>query len=117
MKTLNSVCVVAIFAVVALVWGCAPAGVPNSVTIGKQTHVCVTINNYTQAYFTPTADSFSRLTFNGCTFAAAMRSQFLAFVTVLSVMRALAALPSCPPLRTRASRRSGLGCACVVCSL
>ena len=50
------------------VWSCAPTGVRNLVTIGTDTHVCVTINNVTQTYFTPTADKLSRLTLNGCTF-------------------------------------------------
>lgn len=51
---------------IAAVWACAPPGVSNSVKIGKSTHVCVTINNVTQAYFTPVADKLSRLTLNGC---------------------------------------------------
>jgi len=49
---------------VAVAWGCAPSGTSNSVTIGDTTHVCITINNVTQAYFTPTADYMSRLTLN-----------------------------------------------------
>lgn len=45
---------------------CVPVGAPLDVTISEDTAVCVVLNNRTQAFFTPTADDFTRLQINGC---------------------------------------------------
>ena len=46
---------------------CAPADTVQAVTIAKKSHVCVVFNGVARTYFTPTADTLTRLEFYGST--------------------------------------------------